>query len=90
MEEEKIILTDNGKIVLNFLQNNDQVYVGKDLIELTGVKGIYPVLNSLIRKGLVVEDEPVTRDFTNNKGEVKPKVYKAYSLTPFGRCYNID
>lgn len=90
MEEEKIILTDNGKIVLGYMQLHDEIFVGKDLIDLTGVKGIYPVLHSLIRKHLVEESDPITRDFTNNKGETKPKDYKTYVLTDLGRAYVIE
>ena len=43
--DDKIILTDNGKKVLVFMQNHDSTLVGKDMIEMTGIKGIYPVLN---------------------------------------------
>lgn len=88
--EDKIVLTDNGKIVLGYMKSHDQIFVGKDLIDLTGVQGIYPVLNSLIRKGLVSLAEPVTRDFTNNKGETKPKEYKTYELTDMGRSYVLE
>ena len=84
---DNIILTDNGKILLRYMQLHDQVHVGKDLIELTGIKGIYPVLNSLIHKQLVVPAEPITRDFTNQNGETKPKEYKTYQLTDSGRAY---
>lgn len=84
-----IILTDHGKIVLAYMQKNDQVLVGKDMIEPTGVRGIYPVLNSLIRKGLVVQMEPVCRDFTNVKGITSLKEYKTYSLTDIGRAFEI-
>ena len=56
----------------------------------TGIKGIYPVLNSLVNKGLVSRGEPETREFTNNKGETKPKDYKTYQLTDKGRNYIID
>lgn len=82
-----IILTDNGKKLLTYMQENDQVYVGKDLIELTGIKGIYPVLNSLVKHDLVVQSDPVTRDFTNNKGVTEPKEYKTYVLTDLGRNF---
>lgn len=84
-----ITLTDNGKVVLGYMQAHDQVWVGKDLIELTGIKGIYAVLNSLVKKQLVTSAEPVVRDFTNNKGETKPKEYKTYCLTELGRSFNI-
>ena len=88
--EDQIILTDNGKKVLVFMQDHDSVLVGKDMIELAGIRGIYPVLNSLVRHGLVENAEPVTRDFTNNKGETKPKDYKTYRLTEFGRKFSVN
>lgn len=83
------VLTDNSKRVLGFMQEHDEVLVGKDMIEMTGIKGIYPVLNSLIKHGLVEQAEPITRDFTNNKGETKPKEYKTYQLTDEGRAYHL-
>jgi hypothetical protein len=86
----KIVLTDNGKRVLEFMQGRDEVLVGKDMIDMTGIKGIYPVLNSLIKNGLVDYAEPVVRDFTNNKGETKPKEYKTYCLTDAGRAFIIE
>lgn len=87
---DKIVLTDNAKAVLNFMQGHDEVLVGKDMIDMTGIKGIYPVLNSLIKNQLVEQDDPVVRPFTNNKGETKPKEYKTYKLTEFGRNYQLD
>lgn len=87
---DQITLTDNGKRVLEFMQNHDEVLVGKDMIDMTGVKGIYPVLNSLIKHNLVMNGDPITRDFTNNKGETKPKEYKTYCLTDAGRAFNIN
>lgn len=86
---DEIILTDNGKRVLAYMQDHDTVLVGKDMIDETGIKGIYPVLNSLIKKGLVEQDTPVIRDFTNNKGETKPKEYKTYRLTDKGRMLSL-
>ncbi len=86
---ETITLTDNGKRVLGFMQSHDEVWVGKDMIDMTGVKGIYPVLNSLVKHGLVEMADPVVRDFTNNKGETKPKEYKTYRLTDNGRAFII-
>jgi len=87
---DKIVLTDNGKRVLEFMQGHDEVLVGKDMIDMTGIKGIYPVLNSLIKHGLVANAEPMVRDFTNNKGETKPKEYKTYCLTDAGRAFIIE
>jgi len=86
---DKINLTDNGKIVLKYMQEHDETLVGKDMIELTGIKGIYPVLNSLVKHGLVEAAEPVVRDFTNIKGETQPKEYKTYRLTDAGRTFTL-
>ena len=87
---DEIILTPNGKTLVTFLQVNDKVWVGKDLIDETGIKGIYPVIWSLIKKGLVIECDSVQRDFTNSKGETKLKDYKTYSLTDKGRQLNTN
>ena len=87
---DEIILTDKGKLLLKYIQSHYEVLVGKDLIDFTGIKGIYPVLRSLVSKKLVEECEPVTRDFTNIKGETKPKEYKTYRLTDFGRKFSIE
>ena len=86
---DKIVLTDNGKRVLAFMQEHDEVLVGKDLIDMTGIKGIYPVLNSLIKNGLVEPDADVVRDFTNNKGVTAPHNYKTYKLTDAGRAFEL-
>ena len=72
------------------MQSHDHRLVGKDIAEETGIKGIYPVLNSLVNKGLVTRGEPETREFTNNKGETKPKDYKTYLLTEKGRNHYIN
>ena len=87
---DEIILTDKGKLLLKYMQSHDSILVGKDLIDLTGIKGIYPVIRSLVSKKLLEECEPVTRDFTNIKGETKPKDYKTYRLTDFGRKFSIE
>ena len=87
---DKIVLTDNAKAVLEFMQAHDEVLVGKDMIDMTGIKGIYPVLKKKKKKGLVEQADPVMRDFTNNKGETKPKEYKTYKLTELGRNYYED
>lgn len=88
--DDQIILTDNGKRILEFMQVHDETFVGKDMVNMTGIKGVYGVLESLVRKGLVEKADPLTRDFTNNKGITKPKEYITYQLTPFGRNFRID
>ena len=85
----EIILTDNGKVVLAYMQHNDTVLTGKEIGELANVKGIYSVLNSLIRRELVSADQPVERPFTNNKGVKTMKEYKTYKLTEKGRTFKI-
>lgn len=87
--DNSIILTDKGYQLLDYMQRYDQTYVGKDLIDLTGIQGIYPVLNSLVKKGLVVQCESQMRDFTNKEGKTFPKEYKTYSLTDMGRAFQI-
>ena len=86
----EIILTDNGKVVLAFMQSNDKVLIGKEIGEQTNIKGVYPVLTSLIRRELVVADEPIERPFVNNKGVETMKEYKTYKLTQKGREFKIN
>ncbi len=83
-------LTPNGERTLAYMQENDDLHVGKDLGEALSIAGIYPVLNSLIKRGLVMQGEPAIRPFTNNKGVTKDKEYKTYHLTDAGRDYNIE
>ena len=91
MDKEKNIgpLTDNCAKVLLFLQQNDKEWVGSDLSEAAKVRGIHPVMNSLVKKGLAAKGATV-RDFTNNKGVTVPKEYVTYFLTDAGKEYNID
>lgn len=86
---EQFILTDNGKKVLSYMQKKNSTVVGKDMGEELEMKGIYLVLKSLIKHELVTNDATITRDFTNNKGETKPKEYKTYKLTDLGKNYII-
>lgn len=84
---ENFILTPNCRVVLDYLYKNDQTFVGKDLIELTGIKGIYSALNSLCNKGLVEKQEPVVRDYVGKDGKVSQYEYKTYRITDDGRYY---
>lgn len=79
-------LTDNCKTVLCFLQDNDSEWVGSDLSQACGVKGIHPVCNSLIKRGLVQKGS-VEREFENKKGQKGIKAYVTYSLTDIGRDF---
>ncbi len=92
MEKEKVLppLSDNGKRVLAFLQENDSEWVGSDLAEATGVKGVFPVLNSLIKRGLVVKGAGLVRPFTGKDGETSDHSYKTYLLTEAGRDYIVE
>jgi len=90
MDKENISpLTDNCAKVLAFLQENDRAWVGSDLADATQVKGIHPVMNSLVKKGLADKGAEV-REFTNKKGVTLPKEYVTYFLTDAGRQYIID
>lgn len=88
---EKVLgpLTDNSKAALAFLQDNDQEWVGSDLANASGVRGIHPVMNALVKRGLVVKGT-ATRDFTNKAGVTMPKDYVTYRLTDAGRDYIIE
>lgn len=92
MEKEKVLppLTDNSKKVLAFLQENDSEWVGSDLAEASGVKGVFPVLNSLIKRGLVVKGAGLTRPFTGKDGATADHDYKTYLLTEAGRDFIIE
>ncbi len=95
MSDDRIILTDNGKKVLIYLQethrlNSNLDIVGKDIGEATNIKGVYSVLESLVRRNLVEKGQPVERLFTNNKGETKPKMYQTYRITQFGLLFKIE
>lgn len=93
MSEKKSImetpLTDNAKKVLAFLQENDQEWVGADLGEAADVRGIHPVMNSLVRRGYADKGSKVL-PFTNKKGESGEKPYVTYFLTDAGRAVVID
>ncbi len=84
---ENFILTPNCRIVLDYMYKNEQTFVGKDLIELVGIKGIYPVLRSLCDKGLIEKKEPIIRDFTSKDGKVCQNEYKTYHITDSGKSY---
>jgi predicted ArsR family transcriptional regulator len=88
--KEKIILTDNGERLLSFLQKNNSTWTGKELEAITGIKGIYFVINSLTRNGLVEYVDNVDKEVINCKGEKVIRPYKAYHLTEKGRSFIIN
>lgn len=91
MEQEQIVLTDNGKRVLKFLQESDkEELVGKDIGDELSLKGIYPVLTSLINKNLVTKVGTVKRTVVNSKGKEVEKQYITYGLTDSGRSFVIE
>lgn len=87
--KNKIILTDNGERLLSFLQKNDSTWTGKELESLTEIKGIYFVINSLAKNGLVEYVEDAEKEIINSKGEKVSRSYKAYHLTEKGRSFII-
>lgn len=88
---EKVLgpLTDNSKMALGFLQEHDEEWIGSDLAEACGVRGIHPVMNSLFRRSLVVKGTAV-RPFTNKAGVTADKQYVTYALSDAGRDFIIE
>ena len=88
-----ITLTDNEKEVLKYMQenfkNNQNIFIGKEISEKLNIYGIYPCLETLIRKKLIINFIPALLPFTNIYGEVKMKEYKTYSLTEKGMKFTI-
>jgi hypothetical protein len=87
-------LTPNCKIALAYMQEHinempDVGWVGSDLGNLAGVAGIHPVMNSLVKRGLV-EKGTTSRDFTNKAGVTAPKEYVTYMLTDAGKDFIIN
>jgi hypothetical protein len=96
MASEKTLgpLTPNCKIALEYMQEHinempDEGWVGSDLGNLTNLKGIHPIMNSLVKRGLV-DKGTTTRDFTNKAGVTAPKEYVTYMLTDAGKDFIPD
>lgn len=91
MDSEDLILTDNCKRVLKYLQSLDENIprVGKDIGEALNIKGIYSVLTSLFNKGLVVKGDLISRKVINGKGQEVEKEYVTYLLSDKGINFNI-
>ena len=88
----EIVLMPQWERVLKYMQTNEQstgliplLFVGKDLGAELEIKGIYPVLNALIARGLIEKGEPQTRPFTNREGKQVDRTYQTYRLTEVGR-----
>ena len=82
-------LTDNCIKALSFLQQHEGEWVGSDLADAAGIKGIHPVMNSLVIRKLAAKGA-VVREFTNSKGITMPKEYVTYYLTDAGKNYIFD
>lgn len=90
-KKERVLgpLTDNSIAALSFMQDNDSEWVGADLGDAANVKGIHPVMNALVKRGLIVKGSTI-RPFTNKKtGVTLNKEYVTYALTDAGRSYRI-
>jgi hypothetical protein len=88
-KKERVLgpLTENTLAALRFLQGHDQEWVGADLADGSGIKGIHPVMNALVKRGLVTKGS-VVRPFTNKKtGITADKEYVTYALTAAGRSF---
>ncbi len=80
-------LTPKSELVVSTLRAADEPVVGLDLGEQLGMKGIYGILTSLIKKGLVEIVDTVERIVPNAKGENVVREYKRYALTDKGLGY---
>lgn len=90
--DNKIILTDNGKLLLSFFQNNDLGidWTAEELQMITDISWIRPAIDSLIRNGLIEENSEATyKDFLTREGKLTIKAYKTYHLTDMGRSFII-
>lgn len=86
----KIILTDNGKVLLSFFQRNDMDWTGEELQMITEIQWIRPAINFLIQNGLIEENsEDTYKDFLDREGKITAKAYKTYHLTDMGRSFII-
>ena len=83
-----IVLTDNCMTLLQFLQNNDHVWIGKELYDTLNMPGIYSVINSLIRNGLVQYCGDTVCEVPDKNGNICSRTYKTYSLTDAGRAWS--
>lgn len=85
------ILTPGCKTVLEFLQENEREYwVGVDIAAKLGVKGIYSMLNSLIKKGYVINGDVEEREIIEKNGKRSVYPYVTYKLTQKGRDANVE
>jgi DNA-binding MarR family transcriptional regulator len=83
---EKITLTANGILALSFLQQNDGAFTGAQIAEATGLnkQGVHGVLNSLVKKGLVIKGDAVIQPVINREGLTEERSYVTYVLTDLG------
>ena len=85
-----IVLTDNCMTLLQFLQNNDHVWIGKELNDTLNMPGIYSVIKSLIRNGLVQYCGDTVCEVPDKNGNICSRTYKTYSLTDAGRAWSFQ
>ncbi len=83
---KEINLTEKAKIVLEFLQGNDEPLTGAAIAEATGLnpQGIHGVLNSLVKYNYVAKGDKVTMAVTNKAGLTEERSYVTYAVTPAG------
>lgn len=83
-------LSENAKVVLAWLQNNDNGevgYFGNEIAEACGMSsvGVQGTLNSLVKRELVGKGKR-DKEFSNKAGSgVKP--YTTYFITDAGRAF---
>jgi len=86
-----IKLTDNGTLVLGYMQDNPGQEYGDVIALALGLdkRGIHGVMNSLVKNKLVDKTEPQSREVTDAEGKVTTKQHKAYFLTDLGTEFAI-
>ena len=88
--EDMIILTDNGKKILRYMQQNDKIFLGKDLAEILDIKGSGQSFGALIRRGLLDKDEPIIKKVEDRNGVLRTREYTTYVLTDMGRNFEVN
>lgn len=87
--EKEIKVSENGLVVLTFLQGQDEPLTGAAIAEATGLnaKGIHGVLNALVKNGLVAKGDKVTMAVVNKEGNKEEREYVTYFVTDLGAQY---
>lgn len=91
MAEKEIRLSDNAKIVLGFLQQQESPLAGIQIAEAVGIpsRSIQGLLNGLFRNGLVDKGDKVTMEVVGKDGLRQERAYVTYFVTPTGADFEV-